>query len=91
MNDPAVKRVRERSTASGDASVTEDQAYIEVELADGRKLTKFIEASSSREALTARVRDKNSHQIVIDRFRELTSANFRDPPVKEQCVLWESG
>jgi len=45
VNDPAVKRVRERATASGDASITEDQAYIEVELSDGRKLTKFIEAS----------------------------------------------
>jgi 2-methylcitrate dehydratase PrpD len=45
VNDPAVKRVRERATATGDPSVTEDQAYIEVELSDGRKLTKFIEAS----------------------------------------------
>src|SRR5437762_647019 len=45
VNDPAVKRVRERATASGDPSVTEDQVYIEVELADGRTLTKFIEAS----------------------------------------------
>src|SRR5665213_376285 len=45
VNDPAVKRVRERATAVGDASVTDDQARIEVELADGRTLTKFIEAS----------------------------------------------
>ena len=45
VNDAAVKRVRERATAAGDPSITEDQAYIEVELSDGRTLTKFIEAS----------------------------------------------
>ncbi len=45
VNDPPVKRVRERATATGDPSITEDQAYIEVELSDGRRLTKFVEAS----------------------------------------------
>ena len=45
VNDASVKRVRERATAVADPSVTEDQASIEVELADGRTLTKFIEAS----------------------------------------------
>ena len=37
VNDPAVKRVRERVTATGDPALTEDQAHIEVELADGRR------------------------------------------------------
>ncbi len=45
VNDPAVKRVRERATAVGDDTVTDDQARIEVELADGRTLTRFVEAS----------------------------------------------
>jgi 2-methylcitrate dehydratase PrpD len=45
VNDASVKRVRERATAVADPSVTEDQASIEVELADGRTLTKFIESS----------------------------------------------
>ncbi len=45
VNDPAVKRVRERTTATGDSSITEDQARIDVELTDGRTLTKFVEAS----------------------------------------------
>jgi len=45
VNDPAVKRVRERATAVGDPAVTEDQAGIEVELTDGRVLTKFVAAS----------------------------------------------
>src|SRR4029077_7136807 len=37
VNDPAVKRVRERATAVGDPSITEDQAHIEVELVTGEK------------------------------------------------------
>ena len=45
VNDPAVKRVRERTVAYGDESITEDQARIELELSDGRTLTKFVEAS----------------------------------------------
>jgi len=45
VNEPDIKHVRERATATGDPSLSEDQAYIEVELADGRKLTKFVEAS----------------------------------------------
>jgi 2-methylcitrate dehydratase PrpD len=45
VNDPEVKRVRELATAVGDASITEDQAHIEVELEDGRRLEIFIEKS----------------------------------------------
>jgi 2-methylcitrate dehydratase PrpD len=45
VNDPYVKHVRERATAVGDPAITEDQARIEVELADGRILTKFVERS----------------------------------------------
>ena len=45
VNDPAIKRVRELATATGDASVTEDQAGLEVELRDGRKLSTFVEQS----------------------------------------------
>jgi 2-methylcitrate dehydratase PrpD len=45
VNDPAIKRVRELTTAIGDPSITEDQAHIEVELRDGRRLTKFVEQS----------------------------------------------
>ncbi len=37
VNDPSIKRVRELGTAVGDASITEDQAYIEVELTSGQK------------------------------------------------------
>ena len=45
VNDPQVKRVREHTTAVGDPSMTEDQAHIEVELKNGRKLDRFVEQS----------------------------------------------
>jgi 2-methylcitrate dehydratase PrpD len=45
VNDPLVKQVRERVTAISDSSITEDQAHIEVELQDGRKLVRFVEQS----------------------------------------------
>jgi 2-methylcitrate dehydratase PrpD len=45
VNDPVIKRVRESATAVGDPAITEDQAHVEVELKDGRRLTKFVEQS----------------------------------------------
>ena len=45
VNDPAIKRVRELTIATGDPSVTEDQAHVEVELSGGRRLSKFVEQS----------------------------------------------
>jgi 2-methylcitrate dehydratase PrpD len=45
VNDPRIKRVRERTTAVGDESLTEDQARIEVELTTGEKLSRFVEQS----------------------------------------------
>jgi 2-methylcitrate dehydratase PrpD len=45
VNDPTIRRVRERTTATGDPSITEDQAHLEVELSDGRRLSKFVEQS----------------------------------------------
>jgi 2-methylcitrate dehydratase PrpD len=45
VNDADVKRVRESTTAVGDHTLTEDQAHVEVELTDGRTLTRFVEQS----------------------------------------------
>ena len=45
MNDPLIKRVRESVTAVGDPAITEDQAHIDVELQDGRILSKFVAQS----------------------------------------------
>jgi 2-methylcitrate dehydratase PrpD len=45
VNNPDIKYVREHTTATGDATVTEDQARIEVVLIDGRTLHKFVAQS----------------------------------------------
>jgi 2-methylcitrate dehydratase PrpD len=60
VNDPDVKRVRESTTAAGDDSITEDQAHVEVELADGRRLSRFVEESigNLRRPLTDRQLDE---------------------------------
>jgi 2-methylcitrate dehydratase PrpD len=43
--DPALKHVRDVTTAVADPAITEDQVHIEVTLNDGRKLVKFVEQS----------------------------------------------
>jgi 2-methylcitrate dehydratase PrpD len=67
VNDPQIKRVREAATATGDPSITEDQAHIEVELKDGRRLTTFVEQSLG-----------NIHRPLSDRQLE---DKFRDQAV----------
>jgi 2-methylcitrate dehydratase PrpD len=67
VNDPAIKRVRELTTAVGDPSITEDQARIEVELKDGRRLSRFVEQSLG-----------NIHRPLSDRQLE---DKFRDQAV----------
>jgi 2-methylcitrate dehydratase PrpD len=68
VNDPAVKRVRELATATGDSSITEDQAHIEVEMADGSKRTRFVEKSLGnvhRPLSDAQLNDKFRDQAVL--------------------------
>jgi 2-methylcitrate dehydratase PrpD len=67
VNEPAIKRVRELTTATGDPSVTEDQVHVEVELRDGRKLSKFVEQSLG-----------NIHRPLTDKQLE---EKFRDQAV----------
>ena len=67
VNDPHIKRVREAATAVGDPTVTEDQSRIEVELAGGRRLTRFVEQSLG-----------NVHRPLTDRQLE---EKFRDQAV----------
>jgi 2-methylcitrate dehydratase PrpD len=67
VNDPVIKRVREAATAVGDPSITEDQAHVDVELRDGRHLTRFVEQSLG-----------NVHKPLTDRQLE---DKFRDQAV----------
>jgi 2-methylcitrate dehydratase PrpD len=45
VNDPLLKAVRERTTATADEAVTEDGVAVEVDLADRRTLAKRLEHS----------------------------------------------
>jgi 2-methylcitrate dehydratase PrpD len=67
VNDPQVKRVRELATATGDGSITEDQAGIEVELAGGRRVSRFVAQSLG-----------NIHRPLTDRQLD---EKFRDQAV----------
>jgi 2-methylcitrate dehydratase PrpD len=64
VNDPDVKRVRERTTAVGDPSLTEDQAHVEVELVTGARVARFVQQSLG-----------NVHRPMTDRQLE---DKFRD-------------
>src|SRR5579863_6229565 len=67
VNEPEIKHVRERATAVGDSSITEDQAHIAVELMNGEKLTRFVEQSLG-----------NIHRPLTDRQLD---TKFRDQAV----------
>jgi 2-methylcitrate dehydratase PrpD len=45
VNDEQVRRMRDLVTAVADPSITEDQSHIEVELANGQRITRFVEKS----------------------------------------------
>ena len=68
VNDPAVRHVRELATATGDPAITEDQAQIEIEMADGARLTRFVEKSLGnvhRPLSDAQLNDKFRDQAVL--------------------------
>ena len=78
VNDPLVKQVRERVVAVADESITEDQSHIEVELADGRKISRFVEESLgnlkrplSDKQLEAKLRDQATMALPEDRVERL--------------------
>jgi 2-methylcitrate dehydratase PrpD len=64
VNDAHVRRVRESTTAVGDNTLTEDQAHVEVELTDGRTLTRFVEQSLGN------LRRPLSDRQLDDKFRD---------------------
>jgi 2-methylcitrate dehydratase PrpD len=45
VNDPQIKRLRELATAAADPSITDDQAHIEIETANGKTYSLFVEKS----------------------------------------------
>ena len=68
VNDPTVRRVRELVSAVGDPSITEDQARIEVQLASGETLARFVEQSLGnvhRPMSDKQLEDKFCDQAVV--------------------------
>ena len=70
VNDPAVKRVRELTRATGDSSITEDQAHVTVETVDGA-----ASRCSSRESLGNLHRPLSDAQLE-DKFRDQAAVNL---------------
>jgi 2-methylcitrate dehydratase PrpD len=79
VNDPQIKRLRESVTATGDLSISEDQARIDVDLTDGRTLSRFVEQSlgNLRRPLTDRQLD--------EKFRD--QAILALPPAQVDALL----
>jgi 2-methylcitrate dehydratase PrpD len=68
VNDRMIQRVRERVTAVGDASITEDQAHIEVRLRNGQTPTRFVAQSLGnvhRPMTDSQLEDKFRDQAVL--------------------------
>jgi 2-methylcitrate dehydratase PrpD len=79
VNDPAIKRVRESTTAVGDPSLTEDQANIEVELNTGEKISRFVERSLGN------IHRPMTDQQLDDKFRD--QAVLALPPDQVERVI----
>jgi 2-methylcitrate dehydratase PrpD len=97
VNDPQVKRVRERTTAVGDSSVTEDQAHIAVELVDGRLLEIFIEKSLGNlnrpmtdRQLDAKFRDQAILALPSSQVDSLLDLSWRIDDVDDVNVVVEA-
>ena len=68
VNEPLIRRISECVIATGDASITEDQSHVEVELANGQTRTRFVEQSlgNVRRPLTDRqLEEKFRDQAVM--------------------------
>jgi 2-methylcitrate dehydratase PrpD len=84
LHDPALAHVRAVTTAVADESITEDQVHIEVTLADGRKLVKFVEQSLgnvhrplSNEQLAEKFRDQAVLALPSEQVERLIEQSLR--------------
>jgi 2-methylcitrate dehydratase PrpD len=84
LHDPALAHVRAVTTAVADESITEDQVHIEVTLADGRKLVKFVEQSLgnvhrplSNEQLAEKFRDQAVLALPSEQVERLIELSWR--------------
>jgi 2-methylcitrate dehydratase PrpD len=81
VNDPAIKRVRESATAAGDPSLTEDQANLEVELATGETISRFVEQSLGN------IHRPMTNRQLDDKFRDQAVLALPAPQVERVIEL----
>jgi len=97
VNDPAIRRLREGATAEADPKITEDQAWIEVELTDGRVLAKFVEQSLGNLSrpmndpqLEAKFRDQGVLALAADRVEDAIRLCWRIDELADVDAVIES-
>lgn len=78
VNDPVIKRVRERAVREGDPAISEDGVRVELELEDGRVLVKELahslgnlERPMTDDQLSAKFRDQALRILPEDRVETL--------------------
>ena len=79
-NDPVIKRVRERVTPVGDASITEDQSDIEVTMENGQVFRRYIECSLGnlkRPLSDRQLEDKFRDQVRLPQVNRLIEMCWR--------------
>jgi 2-methylcitrate dehydratase PrpD len=85
-NDPILKRVRDRVTATGDPAITEDQSDIEVELENGQVLHRFIECSLGnlrRPLADSQLEEKFRDQAVLPHVNKVIDLCWRLDELQE--------
>lgn len=78
VNDPQVKRVRDATVPEGDPAISEDGSHVEVELQDGRIVTKTLEHSlgnlkrpMSNDQLSAKFRGQAVRALSADQVERV--------------------
>lgn len=84
VNEPDVKRVREMAVATADTGIAEDQATVEMTLANGERVTKHVEHAignlgrpmTDRE-LEEKFRDQASSILPANRLNDLIALSWK--------------
>jgi 2-methylcitrate dehydratase PrpD len=97
VNDPAIKRVRESATAVADASITEDQANLELELVNGDKISRFVEKSlgnihrpMTNQQLEEKFRDQAVLSLSAEQVERAIGLCWRIPELNDVNELIQS-
>jgi 2-methylcitrate dehydratase PrpD len=95
-NDPCLRSVRERVTATANDRITEDQALVEVELAGGRTVRRFVAASLgnvhrplSDRQLEDKFRDQAAQYLPNDRIAALVEMCWQIDEIDDMAVIVE--